>query len=89
MKLIQLIRSKQTNMLTDQQFRQIKTYADGIGPNANTLTKSYVQKARSYDLDVHPYTVNDEKQMRMLIEWGVTGMFTNYPDRLYNVLHNK
>ncbi|MGB8461313.1 MAG: glycerophosphodiester phosphodiesterase family protein, partial [Priestia megaterium] len=56
---------------------------------ANTLTKPYVQKARSYDLDVHPYTVNDEKQMRMLIEWGVTGMFTNYPDRLYNVLHNK
>ncbi|MEH7360767.1 glycerophosphodiester phosphodiesterase family protein [Priestia megaterium] len=89
MKLIQLIRSKQTNMLTDQQFRQIKTYANGIGPNANTLTKPYVQKARSYDLDVHPYTVNDEKQMRTLIEWGVTGMFTNYPDRLYNVLHNK
>ena len=24
--------------------------------------------------------------MRLLIKWGVTGMFTNYPDRLHSVL---
>jgi glycerophosphoryl diester phosphodiesterase len=24
--------------------------------------------------------------MKRLIEWGVTGMFTNYPDRLEEVL---
>ncbi|PDM36973.1 glycerophosphoryl diester phosphodiesterase, partial [Bacillus cereus] len=24
--------------------------------------------------------------MRLLMKWGATGMFTNYPDRLHSVL---
>ncbi|MEB9452774.1 glycerophosphoryl diester phosphodiesterase, partial [Bacillus cereus] len=27
--------------------------------------------------------------MRLLIKWGATGMFTNYPDRLHSVLKEK
>ncbi|TYR81217.1 glycerophosphodiester phosphodiesterase [Priestia megaterium] len=86
--LIQLISSKQRRMLSPLQFKQIRQYANGIGPNADMLTKEYVQTARSYGLDIHPYTVNDKRQMRKLIKWGVTGIFTNYPDRLYKVLHH-
>ena len=33
-------------------------------------------------LKVHVYTVNDAAEMTRLVEMGVDGLFTNYPDRL-------
>ena len=38
---------------------------------------------------IHPYTVNDKKDMERLLNWGVDGMFTDYPDRLNEVINNK
>lgn len=34
----------------------------------------------SHGLLLHPYTVNSEADMRRLLNWGVTGVFTNYAD---------
>ncbi|SEM93734.1 glycerophosphoryl diester phosphodiesterase [Lihuaxuella thermophila] len=31
---------------------------------------------------IHPYAVNGKADMKRLLEWGVTGMFSNFPDRL-------
>ena len=42
--------------------------------------------ARNNGLLIHPYTINEKPDMRLLIKWGATGMFTNYPDRLHSVL---
>ena len=39
--------------------------------------------------EIHPYTVNDKERMKQLIDWGVTGMFTNFPDRLHEVKKGK
>ena len=33
-------------------------------------------------LAVYPYTVDAEDDMRRLLDLGVDGLFTNYPDRL-------
>ncbi len=38
---------------------------------------------------VHPYTVNEKEDMKRLLDWGATGMFTNFPDRLRDVLREK
>ena len=45
--------------------------------------------ARNNGLLIHPYTINEKPDMRLLIKWGATGMFINYPDRLHSVLKEK
>ena len=84
--LIQLISYQEKAEITDEELENITDYAIGIGANYKYISKDYVQKARDADLLVHPYTVNEKKDMKQMLDWGVTGMFTNYPDRLDEVL---
>ena len=37
-----------------------------------------MKMARKNGLLIHPYTINEKPDMRLLIKWGATGMFTNY-----------
>ena len=62
------------------------TYAVGIGPYKKDVDAELVAAAHELCLAVHPYTVNEKPEMRTLISLGVDGMFTNYPDRLDEVL---
>lgn len=84
--LIQLISYKEEATLTDEEIAHIKEYAVGIGANFKYVTEDYVERVRAADLLFHPYTVNEKEDMVRMIEWGATGMFTNYPDRLEDVL---
>ncbi|MCC3646479.1 glycerophosphodiester phosphodiesterase [Cytobacillus oceanisediminis] len=84
-KLVQLISYKANAEITDAEIREIKQYAMGIGPNHTYLNEEYVQKVVNSGLELHPYTVNDKERMKQLINWGVTGMFTNHPDLLHDV----
>lgn len=88
-KLIQLISYRLYATITDEQIAQVKEYAMGIGPNHTYLSEGYIQKVVSNGLEIHPYTVNDKERMKQLIEWGVTGMFTNFPDQLHEVKKGK
>ncbi|MFC3885185.1 glycerophosphodiester phosphodiesterase [Bacillus songklensis] len=87
LRLIQLLPSHLSGFITRKQLKAINEYAVGVGPNAHLLTRQYVQTVKSAGLNIHPYTVNDPKQMKKLIRWGVTGMFTDYPDRLSRVVN--
>ncbi|OMF60891.1 glycerophosphodiester phosphodiesterase [Paenibacillus sp. FSL R5-0490] len=84
-KLVQLISYKVDAEITDAEISEIKQYAMGIGPNHTYLNEEYVQKVVNSGLELHPYTVNDKERMKQLINWGVTGMFTNHPDLLHDV----
>lgn len=46
------------------------------------LTPSLVAAARTRNLRVHAWTVNEEAEMRRLIGLGVDGIMTDWPDRL-------
>jgi glycerophosphoryl diester phosphodiesterase len=37
-------------------------------------------------LQVHVWTINDEAEMQSLIDLGVDGIMTDYPDKLLNLL---
>jgi glycerophosphoryl diester phosphodiesterase len=50
------------------------------------LTRSFVESAHARALQVHAWTVNDAEDMRRLVELGVDGIMTDYPDRLLSVL---
>ncbi|GHH98678.1 glycerophosphodiester phosphodiesterase [Neobacillus kokaensis] len=84
-KLVQLLSYKTKAVITDEEIAAIKEYAMGVGPNHTYLNEEYVQKVVNNGLEIHPYTVNDKERMKQLIDWGVTGMFTNFPDLLHEV----
>ncbi|MEH7307288.1 glycerophosphodiester phosphodiesterase [Neobacillus drentensis] len=50
------------------------------------VTKAMVQEARKYGMKVIPWTVDDEPTMKKLIDDGVDGIITDYPDRLRLVM---
>ncbi len=58
-------------------------------PNARDVTEAKVKAAQALKLTVVPWTVNEEADMQRLIEWGVNGLITDYPDRLRRVMAAK
>jgi len=58
-------------------------------PNFNDLDEPAVRTAHSLGLHVVPWTVNAIADMRRLVEWGVDGLITDYPDRLRDVLRER
>ncbi|WP_434166796.1 glycerophosphodiester phosphodiesterase [Bacillus thuringiensis] len=87
--LVQLLPYKKAVQLTESKIEKYKTYCIGLGMNYKYIDAAYVNKIKQHGLEVHPFTVDNEKDMKKLILWGVDGMFTNYPDRLHSVLDIK
>ncbi len=58
-------------------------------PNQNNLSAALVKEAQGLGLQVIPWTVNQPAQMERLIDWGVDGIITDYPDRLRETLRLK
>lgn len=76
--------------ITNADFQTIADYAVGVGPNyiykgEPVISSDFVDQAHANGLLVHPYTINKPGEMRTLIDWGVDGMFTNFPDVLNGV----
>ncbi|GGE30171.1 putative glycerophosphoryl diester phosphodiesterase precursor (GlpQ) [Marinithermofilum abyssi] len=53
------------------------------------VTKRMVQEAHRYGMKVIPWTVNDAPTMHKLIDDGVDGIITDYPDRLREVMEQR
>lgn len=84
--LVQLLWYDEAAVITDNELEEYKKYSIGLGMNFDKIDEAYVQRVREHDLLIHPYTVNQKEDMRKLLDWGVTGMFTNFPDRLQEVI---
>jgi glycerophosphoryl diester phosphodiesterase len=70
--------------------RLVKTAGCGIwSPFWRNVTTERVREARALGLTVLPWTVNEPTDMEMLIDLGVDGVITDYPDRLRRVLAAK
>jgi glycerophosphoryl diester phosphodiesterase len=81
--LIQLVRARWATPRTIRaRLPQIREYAVGVGPSHSDVDARLIEAARAHCLEVHPYTVNEPARMRRLAELGVSGMFTDVPDRL-------
>jgi glycerophosphoryl diester phosphodiesterase len=55
-------------------------------PFFNDLDLASFKQAKELGLLVVPWTVNDEPTMRRLVQMGVDGLISDYPDRLRKVL---
>jgi glycerophosphoryl diester phosphodiesterase len=84
--LIQLIEKEYSSADIRARLPEIREYAVGIGPARTSVDAALVDAAHAHDLVIHPYTVNETTEMQRLIDVGVDGMFTDYPDRLVQLI---
>lgn len=84
--LIQLVEKELTSAEMRAQLPDIHEYAVGIGPACTSVDDQLVEAAHDYGLVIHPYTVNEEPEMKRMIALGVDGMFTDHPDRLRQLM---
>ena len=87
--LIQLIGGSASSGSIRARLDEIDNYAVGIGTAQSNIDAALIEAAHEHCLAVHPYTVNSRTSMQQLINVGVDGMFTNFPNRLNDVLGKK
>jgi glycerophosphoryl diester phosphodiesterase len=80
-----------TGLLYDGQMEKPAEKAVEIGARqliarGDLVTPSLLEQARKKDLQVVCWTINQPAHMRMLIEAGVQGIMSDYPDRLVAAL---
>jgi glycerophosphoryl diester phosphodiesterase len=76
-----------TGLLFDGQMdqpleRAVEVGARQLAIRGDLVTPALIAEARKRDLQVVCWTVNQPAHMRMLIEAGVDGIMSDYPDRL-------
>jgi glycerophosphoryl diester phosphodiesterase len=54
--------------------------------STRVITHRFLKAAHARNMRVHVWTVNDTEQMRQLINLGVDGIMTDYPQRLLRLL---
>jgi glycerophosphoryl diester phosphodiesterase len=64
---------------------QVPEYARG----QRVLTREFVHAAHQRRIEVHAWTINDEVAMRRMLDLGVDGIITDYPDRLIALLERE
>lgn len=63
--------------------------ADVISPYWLYCNADFIARAHAQHMPVIPWTVNDEKKMRELLNNGIDGIITDYPDRLAKVMRER
>lgn len=59
---------------------------DAFHPHYTSVEATRTQTLRQSGVGVNPYTVNDPAEMKRLIEAGVTGMFSDFPQVLKQMI---
>jgi glycerophosphoryl diester phosphodiesterase len=77
---------KQAMLVSNEEPMQV--YLDTLGytpeiwsPHYRLVTPEMVNQAHEYGMTVIPWTINETDEMRRLLEMGVDGIITDYPDR--------
>ena len=78
--LVQLVDENKLSTFNSEDLKFISSYTIGVWPDYSDLDEQMVQKLHNYNLKVHPYTVNTEKDMQQMFNIGVDGVFSNYID---------
>lgn len=52
----------------------------------HVVTSRFVRAAAEHNIEVHPWTINTREDMERMLDTGVQGIITDYPDVLLDVL---
>ncbi len=72
--------------LTVGYARLIDANAIGVG-HSTLVTKEYINLVHNNGLELWKWTVNDENQMQQLINVGLDGLITNFPEKALEKLN--
>ena len=61
--------------------------AVALNPNEKYLDGATVKALRSAGFGVLPWTVNDASRMKTLLNWGATGLITDFPDKALELVN--
>ena len=64
---------------------QLPEYRD----NLHILTPEFVDAIRTRNLSTYAWTINDVENMQYMLDLGVNGMVTDYPDKLIELINEK
>ncbi len=82
-----LYEKSQSGELTPSEL--VKKYkVDAFNCSHRQLSEAWVNDLRANDIPFFIYTVNDEQLMKSIIEKGATGIFSDKPDLLKEVVEN-
>ena len=76
--LVALTDETEADYVPPAAFLQVPPNQGGI----EVLTPALVERAHRLDLKVHAWTINDEAEMRALVDMGIDGIITDFPARL-------
>ena len=64
-------------------------YAEGFGISLSGTNKKLVEKIHALGKKVHVWTVNKNDDMQSMINLGVDGLISNYPDKVKELIGRK
>lgn len=68
--------------------RTVRAGARQLVARGDLITTAVTEKAHRAGLQVVAWTINEAEQMRRMIDAGVDGIITDYPDRLFALLRD-
>ncbi|MEE0931529.1 glycerophosphodiester phosphodiesterase [Clostridium sp. D43t1_170807_H7] len=82
-----------TGLLYSKPIEDVVNYAKSFGANAihpdiRLVSEGLIREAKKNNIEVNIYTVNSPILMRRLIAAEVSGVFTDYPDLLSEIINN-
>ena len=81
-------------LINSKGIGNVAHYAKAMGmeffhPDGSTLTKEVVKECHAQGIQVNVWTVNDMALLKQVINWGVDGIITNFPDIVTSWVANK
>jgi len=83
------------SMLADKEydykniFSDLKFYPDIYSPNYKSLKPEIIKKLKSKKIKIIPWTVNSNDDIAEVLNMGVDGIISDYPDRVIKFLYGK
>lgn len=72
--------------LADPVKRAKEVGVDALFPRRHIITKALIKKAHQHKFFVATWTVNEVKEMKRILGFGIDAIATNFPDKLNRVL---
>lgn len=69
-----------TDGISDAALAQFATYADYFNPNHRMVDEALVDRIHAHGLKIAPYTINDQTRVNELINDGVDGVISDFPN---------
>ena len=70
-------------------FSDLKFYPDIYSPNYKSLKPEIIKKLKSKKIKIIPWTVNSNDDIAEVLNMGVDGIISDYPDRVIKFLYGK